>query len=81
MFVCIECGRVFEVPNKWTEHHGLDTEPYEHWFGCPTCGGAYTEAYECNCCGEWITDNYIKTDNGARYCSNCIRHMELGDEE
>lgn len=79
MFVCIECGRLFDEPQYWEEKHGLDTPPYEKMSGCQFCGGAYTEAFPCDCCGEWITDNYIKVD-GKRYCSECCLPYELGEE-
>ena len=80
MFVCLDCGRVFEDPIHWEETHGLDTPPYEHFTGCPYCGGAYTEAHRCDCCEEWIVDDYYKTDDGQRYCEDCIRKIRLGDE-
>ena len=80
MFVCIDCGEVFEESKHWQERHGLDTPPYEEWTGCPQCGGSYTIAYRCDDCGEWITDEYIKIDD-ARYCSNCYQITDLGDEE
>lgn len=80
VFVCIECGRTFETPDYWTETHGLDTPPYEEFSACPYCGSDYTEAKRCDCCDEWISDDYIKTEDGKRYCNNCIAHMELGEE-
>lgn len=43
--------------------------------------GTYAEAHECDCCGEWITGDYIKTKDGKRYCENCYTTMELGDED
>ena len=81
MFVCLECGKTFEEPTRWKETHGLDYGPYEECGGSPCCGGAYGTAFECDCCGEWITGEYIKTDNGKRFCENCIIHYELGEEE
>ena len=81
LFVCIECGNVFEDPKYWRETHSLDTPPYEEWSGCPKCHGAYTEAHKCDCCDEWIDDTYIKTDDDKRYCLNCYQVMDLGDEE
>ena len=80
LFICTECYKTFESPTRWEERHGLDTPPYEHFSGCPYCSGAYTEAFQCDCCGDWIGDSYIKTDNGLRYCDNCFRQMEFGDE-
>jgi hypothetical protein len=81
MFVCIECGRLFEKPIYWEETHGLNSSPFEKWSGCPKCYGAYTEAHQCDCCDEWIIDDYIKTEDGQRYCSECYQKHEIGDED
>ena len=80
MFVCIECGRLFEEPQYWEEKHGLNSPPYEQMSGCQFCGGAYAETFRCDCCGDWITGDYIKTDDGERYCTNCVFHYEIGEE-
>lgn len=80
-YVCIECGEVFDEPIHWEEKHGLDTPPYEQWSGSPCCHGAYAEARKCDCCDEWITGIYIKTENDQRICENCYRVMEVGDED
>ena len=80
MFVCIECGAIFENPKEWQETHGLDSGPYEGFSSCPYCGGNYTEAFRCDTCGDWITDGYIKIGND-RYCQDCYEFRELGDED
>lgn len=79
MFVCLECGEIFEDPQYWEETHGLDHGPYEQWSGCPSCGGAYTKAFKCNCCDEWINDDYFEVDD-KRYCKDCCRTVELKEE-
>ena len=81
LFVCLECGKIFDEPEDYVEKHGLDTPPYEEFSGSPCCAGAYTEAHRCDCCDEWITGEYIKTSTGERFCDNCIRYYELGEEE
>lgn len=81
MFICYECLKVFDEPKIWVEKHGLNTPPYEHYSGCPSCGGAYTEAHRCECCDEWIDDVYIKTEDDKRYCLECYRVYHLGDED
>ena len=81
MFICFDCGNVFDTPKHWQETHGLDTPPYEHRSGCPSCGGTYAQAYRCDCCDEWIDGDYIKTDNDQRICKDCYAYMELGDED
>ena len=81
MFVCTDCGNVFEEPRVWKESHGLNYGLYEYFSECPYCGGDYAETHECDICGEWIVDKYIKTDDGRRFCDNCYLNMELGDED
>lgn len=43
---CEDCGREFDDPAKWVERHGLDTPPYEQFYGCPYCYGNYEEINE-----------------------------------
>lgn len=81
MYVCLDCQHIFKETKHYVETHGLDTPPYEEFDGCPECGGAYAEAHKCDCCGEWIDDIYIKTDDDKRYCLECYRVHELGDED
>ena len=81
MFVCIECGALFEQPKYCIETHGFTFPPYETWDGCPKCTGAFVKAHKCDCCGEYITGDYIKTDNDRRFCENCYCSHEIGDEE
>jgi hypothetical protein len=80
-FVCKDCSHIFETPFQWEEKHGLDTPPYEPMSGCPICLSSYTVARQCDCCGDYITGNYIKIKDGARYCEDCYFTMELGDED
>lgn len=81
MWICLECREVFEEPQRWEERHGFTYGPFEKWSGCPYCGEAYVEAYRCDCCDEWITGSYIKTDSGLRICENCYIDLEVGDED
>ena len=78
LFICTECGCLFEEPVEWEERHGLDTPPYEKWSGCPQCHGNYVETYQCDCCGEWIEDYYIRIGDD-RYCQNCYVEYALGE--
>ena len=81
MFVCINCGHLFDEPDYWEERHGLDYGPFEQWSGCPNCGEAYVEAHRCDCCDEYIDGPYIKLESGERICENCYTKHELGDED
>ena len=80
MFVCLDCQHLFSEPKRYVETHGLDCGQYETIYGCPKCGGAYTEALICTSCDDWIRGDYIKTADGSRYCENCYCNMELGEE-
>ena len=79
MYICLECDAKFEKPMYYRETHGLDTPPYEEFEACPCCGGAFAETYECDCCGKWITGEYIETDDGYRYCDKCYHFKCIGD--
>ena len=81
MFICYECGHVFSDPKYYTEDRGehFGTPVYENITGCPSCGGAFTETYRCDACGEWIdTYRYVEV-NDQRYCENCYIIKNLGE--
>ena len=79
-YVCLECQCVFDEPEFYVETHGFSHGPYEEWHGCPKCSGAYTTAYECDCCGELIISDYVKIGD-KRYRDNCFVSYELGEED
>lgn len=80
MFTCLDCGHTFSEPEHYIERHGFDIPPYDEYDACPECGGNYTDALACDCCGEWIVGTYIKI-NDERYCEECCQTMTLGDED
>lgn len=75
MFKCLECGNIFEDGEQktWEEEHGLDTPPYEKVKACPQCKGTYTEAEQCQKCGEW----FDKYDLTSGLCDDCIDSYRL----
>lgn len=81
MFICLDCGKFFDDPVHYTEQHNLECPPYEEYDGCPYCAGAFAYARRCDCCDKWIEGDYIKTDNGKRFCDHCFCNMSLGDED
>ena len=81
MFVCLDCGKIFDVTKHYVETHGLDHPRYEEWDGCPLCGGAYAATYKCDECDCWITGEYIKTTSSQRICEHCYNTYDLGDED
>lgn len=80
MFICLNCNATFEKPICWEESHGLDSPPYEKMSASPCCNDSYTNANACDCCGEFITDKYIKIGHD-RYCQDCYETFEIGDED
>lgn len=78
-FICLDCGHIFEEPKHWVDEHGLDYPPYEEYDGCPSCGGAYTETYVCECCGQFIeTYTYVEIGD-EKYCENCFTIKNIDD--
>ncbi len=79
-FTCVDCGRVFDLPKKYRESHGLGSPPYETYKGCPDCGGRYVNTVICDCCGTPITGHFVKTKNYLYYCDNCFTTGDIMDE-
>lgn len=79
MHLCLDCGAIFEDPQKYTEAHDLPFPPYETWSGCPRCGGAYAETICCDLCGEWVVGEYIKLKDGTVVCDQCYEINDIGD--
>lgn len=79
MFICNDCGNVFEEPEyfTWTETLCvLDGRPYREDCAepiCPDCGTTnFEEAYACENCGEWGWD-FELTDG---LCDKCRKDLE-----
>lgn len=77
MFICCDCYKLFEEPRNYVEDHGLDTPPYEYSSGCPRCGGAFVETYQCDNCGKWITGRCVKLADDSYYCENCYSEYDI----
>ncbi len=58
MYICENCGAVFEDCKIIEEHHPYGmTSATEYWSACPVCG--YTdieEAKKCELCGEYYEE-------------------------
>lgn len=80
LYVCVECGCVFDKPKCYVERHGLDTPPYEQFSVCPNCGGTYVRAKQCSYCGDEITGEYVKIADGNVYCENCFSLRDISDD-
>lgn len=70
MYICKECGTVFEDFVKIREiHDELDGSPSETFEVCPECGGGFEEAKLCLGCFEW---HYEAELYDGRICQECL---------
>ena len=87
MLICSDCGLVFEEPKQYSEDYtpggafegGSFIQRYE---GCPSCAGAFEEARECECCGEYFPEEMLEdtegyVNGGCGYC--CEGCIDAGD--
>jgi formylmethanofuran dehydrogenase subunit E len=77
LYICLNCGYIFESPFHWDEKHGFDYPPWESQYSCPKCHGDYAETYKCDLCDEYIVDDYIELDDGRKVCHNCYIERKL----
>ena len=77
MFICLDCGHVFDEPDTWNEHHPYgEGHAAEAWCGCPRCGGSFEEAKRCSRC-----DNYFSRDELEDGMCNECHIEEFGEDE
>lgn len=70
MYICEDCGAVFEEPSVYEDHHPYGmTYAVEEWAECPKCGGSFDEAVQCPRCWEYVT----KLTDGV--CEECYKEM------
>ena len=80
MYICLDCGNIFENPRKYVEKHGLDSPPYEELVGCPLCSGAYAETFKCDGCGKWIDGEFVEIlPSHEVYCDGCFDLKDIED--
>ena len=79
MFICNDCGEVFEEAMVVTDHYpyGDTTVPYD-WYVCPNCKeNNISRAVECSHCGEIISEDASIIDDKLehRYCETCYEDL------
>lgn len=79
--ICRDCGQLFDIPVEYKEKHGLDTPPYEIIWGCPQCGGTFVGTLKCDCCEEYITGKFIRTDDFHIYCERCYVEQDIMEDD
>lgn len=58
MYICNNCGAVFETPRTHEEHHPYGmTSATEIWAICPHCDDTdFSDAKQCEHCGEFVAE-------------------------
>lgn len=78
MFLCNDCGEVFDEPHEATIYHSeVDYQCEEYYCVCPSCGeNDFDEVVQCEVCDDFIVKNerekYIAFSNGDNVCNNCL---------
>lgn len=84
MHYCFNCERF--IAEEALLHH---TERGEFWGAeysettkvCPHCKEDVVYLTKrCSCCGEYITGEYIQTDDEKYYCENCYVKGDMSED-
>ena len=74
MFKCWDCEATFDEPKNTSEllgeYHGQPA--YQTYACCPECGGSFTEAEQCEICGEWFFEDELDDE----ICEMCIEEKK-----
>ena len=73
MFICKECGAIFEEPRITSESHPYgEGSASEEWAYCPVCGeSGFEEAHQCSRCSEYFAFDDLDYIGHSLYCEVC----------
>lgn len=80
-YLCDNCHAIISEEELASENESRGEfwgfPAYETISVCPYCHCSdLTElTVTCSACNEYITDDYIETDDEHHYCSDCIKHI------
>jgi hypothetical protein len=73
MYICLDCGEIFEEPETWEESYPYgEGYAYQTFSCCPHCEGSYEEAEVCKDCGEYFAPDDLY-DGMCNECREWIR--------
>jgi len=79
-YYCLDCEGVFDSPYRYTEYHDGRDAPGEQFSVCPFCKStSYVTAKTCDICSNYITDDYIVTEDGQTICEDCYMRCNISD--
>jgi hypothetical protein len=72
-YKCLDCGHIFEEGEQQIliDRHGIDFPPYEEHCACPSCGGDYEKAKQCEECGSV----FLEDDLTCGFCEECCEKI------
>ena len=70
MYICKDCGELFEDPKKVIEQEYYGSRLYSS--ECPWCGGDFEEVKECLGCGK----HYGESDLNEGLCTKCEKKLQ-----
>jgi len=74
MYICGECGAIFDEPDYIREQICSDPEAWEDIARCPNCHSeGFEEARECAECGDYFTEDDLI---GGHLCEDCLHELE-----
>lgn len=85
LYYCLRCERLLseEALAIHTEHGEFWGSPYsETTKVCPYCKDEVIHlTKKCDCCGEYITGEYIETNDKNYYCENCYVKGDVTEDD
>lgn len=74
MFICLDCGEVFETPSAVIEDMGEchGERAYREYKVSPCCGGDYDYASACEKCGNYTTPSQYDRFGLCSFCEEEI---------
>lgn len=77
MYICLDCGAEFVAPSCHTERTDDPPLPFAEYYGCPHCGGEFTEKHVCAFCCESIREDHIRLVDGTYVCASCYEKISV----
>lgn len=84
MFICKDCGLIFEHPKNICENLTPGYTPAEptmnrYYTGCPRCEGVYESAIECAHCNKFYEKENLEFYKGEYWCHECVEE-DIGND-
>ncbi len=78
MFICNDCGEIFDEPRQSIIlHDEVDCQREEYYDTCPSCGENDIDVVvQCTVCNDYIAEykreDYVAFESGDVVCNECL---------